>query len=102
MERVNSAQVASNKEQTAPAPAAAAPAPEPAPQNQMAQAATPPPPSEQTEQTTTSNTQTATKTITDMPEGNQQNLPQTGSELPLLALLGVGSLGTGLLAKWKK
>ncbi len=37
-----------------------------------------------------------------MQDNNKKTLPQTGSELPLLALLGLGSLGTGLMAKFRK
>ncbi len=72
----------------------------------MAQATTPPPPqaqsNEQTDTSQQSNQQTATKTITDMQDNNNKNLPQTGSELPLLAALGLGSLGTGLFAKFRR
>jgi LPXTG-motif cell wall-anchored protein len=32
---------------------------------------------------------------------NGKRLPQTGSELPLLATLGFGSLGTGIIARFR-
>ncbi len=34
--------------------------------------------------------------------GNAKNLPQTASPLPLLALLGMGSLGSGLISRFRK
>jgi len=34
--------------------------------------------------------------------GNANNLPQTASPLPLLALLGMGSLGSGLISRFRK
>jgi LPXTG-motif cell wall-anchored protein len=48
--------------------------------------------------------QNGVRHITDMPENGQKsgNLPQTASPLPLLALLGVGSFGAGLLTRRKK
>jgi len=38
----------------------------------------------------------------DQNAGNAGNLPQTGSELPLLAMLGLGSLGGGLISRFRK
>jgi hypothetical protein len=48
--------------------------------------------------------QNGVRHITDMPQNGQKagNLPQTASPLPLLALLGVGSFGAGLLTRRKK
>jgi len=45
---------------------------------------------------------TAAKGNADQNAGNSGNLPQTGSELPLLAMLGLGSLGGGLISRFRK
>jgi len=53
---------------------------------------------------TSSTDQNGVRHISDMPQNGQKagNLPQTASPLPLLALLGVGSFGAGLLTRRKK
>jgi LPXTG-motif cell wall-anchored protein len=43
-----------------------------------------------------------TQTSSDQNAAGGKNLPQTATPLPLLALLGLGSLGGGLLSRKKK
>jgi LPXTG-motif cell wall-anchored protein len=40
--------------------------------------------------------------VSRLPDGHGPSLPETGSPIPLLGLLGLGSLATGLLARKKK
>lgn len=75
--------------------------------------ATTTPPADTTAQTTTQTTTTETQaapaasaapatTITDNTPANGEKLPQTASPLPLLGLLGFGSLLSGFWARFKK
>jgi len=52
--------------------------------------------------TTTTSDQNATTTDQDANNTNGKKLPQTATPLPLLALLGMGSLTSGIVARRKK